>query len=68
MSLHKAIKSGKEHRKEYVGKNYCKAVDPACRNHGGCPWCLDNRIHKDKEKERLAEEEIRKNNFQKLEN
>ena len=36
MGLEKAIKSGKEHRKEYHGG---KAVDPTCRNHGGCPAC-----------------------------
>lgn len=36
MSLDKAIKSGKEHRKPY---RRAKAVDPTCRNHGTCPWC-----------------------------
>ena len=38
MSLHKAIKSGKEKRIEYgtKGQPYCKAVDPTCRNHGSC--------------------------------
>lgn len=43
MSLDKAIKSGKEHRKEYRG---AKAVDPSCRNHGNCPWCQGNRKHR----------------------
>lgn len=35
MSLHKAIKSGKEHRVEYgtKGQPYAKAVDKTCRNH-----------------------------------
>jgi hypothetical protein len=41
MSLEKAIKSGKEHRKPYY--KYCEQIDPACRNHGGCPWCEANR-------------------------
>lgn len=69
MSLHKAIKSGKEHRIEYGTKNqpYCKAVDSTCRNHGGraggaanqCPWCLGNRINKYKAKEKAAIEEIK---------
>jgi hypothetical protein len=65
MSLVKAIKSGKEHRKEYIGKNYCKSVDKHCRNHGGrrhsweCQWCLDNRTKKNKEKEKLAKEEVK---------
>lgn len=43
MALDKAIKSGKEHRKPY---RYCKQIDPSCRNHGGCPWCEENRKHK----------------------
>ena len=40
MALNKAIKSGKEHRKEYRGS---KSIDRSCRNHGGCPWCEENR-------------------------
>ena len=36
MSLDKAIRSGKEHRKPYRGN---KAVDPMCCNHGGCDYC-----------------------------
>jgi len=73
MSLHKAIKSGKEHRVEYgtKGQPFCKAVDSTCRNHGGrsggsakqCPWCLDNRTKKEKTKDRLAKKEIQ--DFQK---
>lgn len=43
MSLEKAIKSGKEHRKNYRG---AKAVDKSCRNHGTCPYCRNNRLHK----------------------
>ena len=36
MALHKAIASGKEHRKEWkYKKNYCKSVDSHCQNHGG---------------------------------
>ena len=69
MALHKAIKSGKEHRVEYgtKGQPYCKAVDKTCRNHGGrrggaanqCLWCLGNRTNKNKFKEKLAKEEIK---------
>ena len=44
MSLDKAIKHGKEHRKPYRG---AKAVDASCRNHGDCPWCKGNRLHKE---------------------
>ena len=40
MCLDKAIKSGKEHRKEYYGS---KAFDCTCRNHGSCKWCEENR-------------------------
>ena len=43
MSLEKAIKSGKEHRKNYRG---AKAVDKSCRNHGTCPYCRNNRLRK----------------------
>jgi len=47
MSLDKAIKHGKEHRKPYTGS---KAIDGTCRNHGGCPWCEENRKHKFRDK------------------
>lgn len=68
MSLHKAIKSGKEHRVEYgtKGQPFAKAVDIHCRNHGGgrhqwqCQWCLGNRTYKNKNKEKIAQEELRK--------
>ena len=66
VALHKAIKSGKEHRKEYgtKGQPYAKAVDKHCRNHGGrrhqweCVWCLDNRTKKDREKDKVAKKEV----------
>lgn len=47
MSLDKAIAHGKEHRKQYRGS---KAIDGTCRNHGGCPWCEENRKHKFRDK------------------
>lgn len=43
MSLSKAIKYNKEHRKPYYGS---KAIDKTCRNHGGCPRCEENRMYK----------------------
>lgn len=61
MSLHKAIKYGKEHRKEYRG---AKRIDPMCRNHGGCKWCEENRRYKelrDNQKEKIENEQFRKN-------
>ena len=47
MSLNKAIKSGKEHRKPYSGT---KAIDKTCRNHGSCLWCTENRKYKNAKK------------------
>jgi len=43
MALDKAIKAGKEWQKPYKGG---KAIDPTCRNHGGCLWCEENRKYK----------------------
>ena len=43
MGLEKAIQHKKEYRKEYRG---AKSVDPTCRNHGSCPWCIKNRKYK----------------------
>jgi hypothetical protein len=40
MSLDKAIKHGKEYRKPYQKS---KRFDKSCRNHGGCPYCENNR-------------------------
>lgn len=54
MSLDKAIAHGKEHRKPYRG---AKAIDKTCRNHGGCGWCEENRIHKYKKREKVEEKE-----------
>lgn len=54
MSLNKAIKHGKEKRKPYTGG---KAVDHTCRNHGGCPACLSNRLHKIKKKEPIEKKD-----------
>lgn len=52
MSLDKAIKSGKEHRKPYTGS---KVIDYTCRNHGGCPWCEENRKHKFRDRHPVEE-------------
>ena len=64
MSLNKAIKSGREHRKQYRGAKY---VDRTCRNHGGrrrgaaneCPYCLSNRLYKNKKREQKIKEELK---------
>lgn len=47
MSLDKAIKHGKEKRKPYTGS---KVIDGSCRNHGSCPYCMENRLHKFRDK------------------
>lgn len=47
MSLDKAIEHGKEKRKK---SPFAKSIDKRCRNHGGCLWCLENRLHKYKKK------------------
>jgi len=43
MSLDKAIKHGKEHRRPYYRSG---KFDRTCRPHGGCPYCLLNRMHR----------------------
>lgn len=40
MSLEKAIKHGKEHRKRYYNSG---SFDYSCRPGGGCPYCEQNR-------------------------
>jgi hypothetical protein len=45
MSLEKAIKHGKEHRKEYHDS---RRWDCGCRNHGSCSYCRSNRTIFDK--------------------
>ena len=47
MSLDKAIKYGKEKRRPYTGS---KTIDYSCRNHGSCPYCKENRLHKFRDK------------------
>ena len=38
----------KDRRKKLTGP---RAVDMQCKNHGTCPWCLRNRLHKNKKRE-----------------
>ncbi len=54
MSLDKAINHGKEYRKHYFGS---AKHDATCRPNGGCPYCRDNRTHKNKAREHSAREE-----------
>lgn len=55
MSLDKAIKNGKEHRKSYRG---CKAIDKTCRNGGSCPYCQKNRQYKNLKRVKEASEKM----------
>lgn len=48
MSLEKGIRHGKEHRKPYYKSG---RFDPTCRPNGGCPYCENNRAHKNKKKQ-----------------
>ncbi len=57
MSLDKAIKSGKEHRKPYRGS---KAFDPSCRNNT-CGACLSNKTHKNNKRD-LSSKEMQNEN------
>ena len=56
MSLDKAIRSGKEKRKEYRG---AKAVDRTCRNHGDCPWCASGRMYKTNRAREASEQRMK---------
>lgn len=51
MSFDKAIEHKKTKRKQYRG---AKLVDYSCRNHGDCPWCKGNRLHKNRLREEKA--------------
>ena len=55
MSMIKAIKHGKEHRKLYGGiMDYM-----SCRlHHGPCRWCIDDRVHQRKKKTEKAESKL----------
>lgn len=55
MSLDKAIKYGKEKRKPYRGS---KVYYSSCRNHGGCPWCRENRLHKFRDKHPFTRKDV----------
>lgn len=41
-------KNKKSHRKPYTGS---KAFDKACRNHGSCVYCRNNRSYNNRKKQ-----------------
>lgn len=53
--LDKAIIHGKEKRKPY---RKSKRFDRSCRNHGGCPYCEDNRTYQKRKSEMDSEMKI----------
>lgn len=55
MSLSKAIKYGKEHRKEYRGSRRFSSV---CRNHGSCDYCVGNRTFNDTKRRTASEQSM----------
>jgi hypothetical protein len=55
MSLDKAIEHGKEKRKPYRG---AAVFVQSCRNHGGCPWCEEDRKHKFRDKKPITKEDL----------
>lgn len=52
MSLDKAIRSGKEHRKPY---RKSARFDRSCRHGGSCDYCRGNRLNSSKKREQSAE-------------
>ena len=56
MSLDKAIEHGKEKRKPYYG---AQAIDPSCRCHGTCEWCLNNRLYRSRRLEQMARDKYK---------
>ena len=55
MSLDKAIQHHKEYRKPY---RRSEVWDDRCRCHGGCSYCLSNRLHSTRRNRFRAQEEI----------
>jgi hypothetical protein len=53
MSLRKAIKYGKEKRKPQ------KKFSNSCKNHGGCPYCENNRLYNDRRNRNAADLELK---------
>ncbi len=55
MSLDKAIKYGKEHRKPYYDS---REFDRTCRNHGSDSYATEGRLHNRKKRENAAEAKV----------
>ena len=56
MALYLAFLYGKKKRKPYY--KIAQQVDPSCRCHGGCDWCLGNRMYRyNRIKEKMEQKE-----------
>ena len=51
MSIEKAIRYGKDHRKPYYDS---RNFDWSCRNHHSCPFCENTRLFDQRKKELYA--------------
>ena len=58
MGLEKAIAHGKEYRKPYRD-NDSRAFDMECRNHGGCVWCIRNRMYSYNKRKQAAIQKLK---------
>lgn len=56
MSLDKAIKHNKEHRKPYRG---AAVWDSHCRNNNYCSWCRDDRTIQDQRAREAADKQLK---------
>lgn len=36
-----------------------KAISPGCRCHGGCEYCLSNRMYKNRKRKEKSEDELK---------
>lgn len=43
-------------KRAYTG---AKRFDTSCRCHGGCSWCRENRLRRDKKYRNAADEQLR---------
>ena len=58
--LNKSIESGKDHRQlRYYNPRRSSNFDRTCRPHGGCPYCLNNRLHHSKKWISFTDQEMR---------
>jgi len=57
MSFDKSYPNRKDRRKPFRG---AKSFDASCRCHGGCSYCLGNRLHSTNKRRKIADQEIKR--------